>query len=821
MDRIHFDDFEIDLARREIRHRGRPVAADRQVFEVVAYLAANADRVVSRTELLDEVWGDRFVSDSALSTRIKTARQVLGDDGRRQRRIVTVRGVGYRLVLDGDPTGGGVATAGVGGGELPTPADELIGREHEVEAIERLISAGRSVTLTGPGGVGKTRIALEVARRRQERHRDGCRLVELAAIGAGTDIAPLVATVLELRLPADEPQAEMIALALRGRELLLVLDNCEHVLDGALALMVAIGRRSPTVVMLATSRSPVGHPGEHLVPVPPLATASAHVETGPRPPAEQLLARRLAAIAPGVVPDGPLVTSICRRLDGVPLALELAAGRARTLGLDVVHDRLGDGLGLLEGRGGATRHRSLRDSIGWSYELLSPLARLVLGRASVFAGPFELTAAESVLPGDGLDRADVLAGLVELADASLVQTGRGRPGRHRFGLLETIRQFAQEKVGDGERVVLGRRLVSYMVGVAAEAEQGALGPDPARWFAQLDADLANLREAARLAVADGDDQAALDMAWSLREWSYLTLVDEPMAWADGVRRRVGPDHDLYPKALGIAGYQLATRGRRDALIAELESVEGRAGDEPWVPRALTLLYLFDGRYADASIRCERVVELWDRRGDHANRTYQICMWSMVLGAVDPRQARRLGAEALASAARLDSPVLRASGLLVTAATLIHDQPARAWELVDELLPLSRSLGDRWHLANALRFRSNLLSRNGRLVEADRSFVEALHVNGFSDRAEYLWFTVLNLLAHLVRRGSPVEAAVALGAHRASQAAIQAGRPGEALDRIEAELDRRLGVDERRRREAEGADLPVAGLLDRLVSVLDG
>lgn len=838
------DGYEVDLALREIRHRGQPIAVDRQVFDVVAHLAANAHRVVPRTELLDEVWGDRFVSDSALSSRIKAARRALGDDGSRQDRILTVRGVGYRLLIDdeapGPVEGSAPVTPGHRGdrgsgpmvdplerGGIPLAWEELIGREAELGAAERLLEAGHPVTLVGPGGVGKTRLALDLARRQAERFADGARLIELAPVAGDDAVATAVAGVIGVRLPPGDDPTALVCRILRGRRLLLVLDNCEHVVAGALEFVTRLAGSCPTVALLVTSRAPIGFDGEHLVSVPPLATRSTVRPGAPAPSGEVLFLRRLAAAAPGSAPDRDLVAAICHRLDGIPLALELAAGRARTIGLADLHDRLDRVIGLLGANRLAPRHRTLRTTVGWSWDLLDGTQRRLLARASAFAGPFGLAAAEAVLADEEIGEDRVAGGLAALVDASLIQAvpdhgGGSGPGSGglRYRLLEPIRQFARE-AGDASDLAASRdRMLRHLVGWARSAGERLLVDDhPERWFRAIDGELDNLREAARLATLTGEVDAALDLTRSLREWAYLSVTDDPIAWATACLDRMEPDHPLHGQARSFAAYHAAPRGGRERLIAELEAldrpVDDPAADEPWLPRALTLLYWFTGRTEEAERACRRGIDHWAAIGDRANWAYAMCMLSWILDATDRDGARRAAEAALEAADELGSPLLRVNGLVGLVGTLAHDAPDEALAVSEEMVALARASGSRWNVATAVRIRSHLLSRAGRLDEADRSFEEALEVNGLGDRGEYLWYTLANLIEHLIRRGRHDDAGLALLAYHRTPAAIQDPLVAGGLARLRRRLERELEPARWTELEAEAAELPLVGLLERL------
>ncbi|MFI0409219.1 BTAD domain-containing putative transcriptional regulator [Actinomadura sp. 3N508] len=381
---------------------------------------------------------------------------------------------------------------------LPAPLTELVGREQAVAEAGALLGSARLITLTGPGGVGKTRLALAVAERAAHAFPDGVWLVELAGMsGATASVAEVVAAELNVRddtatgsrpgvRPAD--LAHRLAHALRGRRLLLVLDNCEHVAGPAAELVDLLLRTAPDLRVLTTSQESLALPGERLYPVPPLETPEPGSDPG-QAASVQLFAARAAAAAPGFVLDettAPAVAAICRRLDGLPLALELAAARVRSLGVRGVADRLDDRFHLLtvSGRGRPARQQTLRAVIDWSWEQLTEQQRLVLLRLAVHPGGCTLEAAEAVSVDLGLDVADLLDQLVA---RSMVESSGGI----RYRLLESIAAYCLEGLA-GDDPAFQRRDV-YYTELAEQAGPHLHGPDQRRWLDLLDTEAANLR----------------------------------------------------------------------------------------------------------------------------------------------------------------------------------------------------------------------------------------------------------------------------------------------------------------------------------------
>ncbi|MER7619994.1 BTAD domain-containing putative transcriptional regulator [Streptomyces sp. NPDC126503] len=398
-------------------------------------------------------------------------------------------------------------------GNLPVPLTGIVGREKAVEEVRALLRERRLVTLTGPGGVGKTRLAVEAAARLREDFPDGVWLVEFA--GAGGELAEVVAAALELRdggawgLLRGEGRppttAERLAEVLHGRRVLLVLDNCEHVVDEAASLAEQLLRTAPGLTVLTTSQEPLALAGETLWAVEPLDPEGA----------AELFVARATASAPGLALDDEAleaVRAVCRRLDGIPLALELAATRVRALGVHGLLERLDDRFRLLDAglRGAPVRQQTLRAVIDWSWELLGDPERTVLRRLAVHAEGCTLSAAEEVCAGDGVAPGDVLGLLARLVDRSLVVAVDGPEGP-RYRLLESVAAYCLERLRDaGEREPVRARHLAHYTRLAETARSALRGPAQRRWLARLDAETPNLRAALdrALGLDDGGPSAS-------------------------------------------------------------------------------------------------------------------------------------------------------------------------------------------------------------------------------------------------------------------------------------------------------------------------
>ncbi|RJL30124.1 BTAD domain-containing putative transcriptional regulator [Bailinhaonella thermotolerans] len=406
---------------------------------------------------------------------------------------------------------------------LPVPLGDLVGREAEAGEVERLLTAGRLVTLTGPGGVGKTRLALEAARRSAAAFPDGVWLAELGALPAGAlpgEVAELVAATVGVRDEAPTALADRLPELLRERRALLVLDNCEHVLASAARLTASLLRAAPGLRVLATSQMPLNVSGEALFAVPPLEEAEA----------VRLFAERAAARTPGFTLDeenAEAVASICRRLDGIPLALELAATRVRALGVRELAERLDDRFRLLAAgpQDAPERQRTLRAMIDWSWEPLSEAERAVLRRLAVHADGCTLRAAEEVCGEEGLDVLDLLAGLVDRSLVAVAEVG----GVTRYRLLESVAAYCRERLREaGELAEIERRHARHYAGLAAAADAHLRGSAQGEWLRRLDAETANLHVALAHAVRHGGAaRLANTLAWY---WVLRGRLGEGRRW---------------------------------------------------------------------------------------------------------------------------------------------------------------------------------------------------------------------------------------------------------------------------------------------------
>ncbi|NUW46820.1 ATP-binding protein [Nonomuraea rhodomycinica] len=424
---------------------------------------------------------------------------------------------------------------------LPTERTSFVGRRRKIAQIRRMLSAAPVVTLTGPGGVGKTRLASRAAAALGGAFPDGVWMVDLAALRSRDLLAPAIVEALGVRDHTARPPLEVLTGHLADKRLLMILDNCEHMVDECAVVARTLLRTAPELRIIATSRQSLRVAGERLLDVPPLALPS-----GARPPAgllarsdaPRLFAERAEAAAPGFAvteANGDAVVEICRRLDGIPLAIELAAAQLRTLSLDQLLAQLEDRFALLPAPGASpAHHRTLRALIGWSHGLCTGEERLLWSRMSVFAGNLDLEAAEAVCGGDGIARHDVVDLLSSLVDKSiLISEHDGETVRYR--ILETIRDYGRQRLEEsGQAAVLRRRHRDHYRRLASETRARISSPEQVSWLARLGADHANLRLALEYCHTEpGQTRAGLAMAADLMyHWVNGVYLGEGRAWLE-------------------------------------------------------------------------------------------------------------------------------------------------------------------------------------------------------------------------------------------------------------------------------------------------
>ena len=537
------DDCEIDLARRELRILGLPIPVGGRAFEIIEVLAESAGELVSKDELMDRIWPGAIVMENTLRVHTGAVRKALGPY---RHLLKTESGRGYRLLgswavrhQDAVRPPSGLQRVSLSDAapatNIPAAVTRLVGRAIATQRLRDLVSAYRVVTLTGPGGIGKTTLALEVARGVLGDFAEGLWLVELASLSDPDLVPSAVASVLGLKIGGETISGESIARAIGEQHLLLLLDNCEHLIDAVANLTEVLVRQCPRITILATSREILRIDGEYVYRVPPLEVpdaAAADPDHILGHSAVELFVTRTQALESDFAPRAeglPTIAAICRRLDGIPLAIEFAAARAATLGIQPVAVGLGDRLALLTGgrRTALPRHRTLRAVLDWSHELLPETERLLLRRLAVFVGGFTLEATQSVAVGPA-DTMDVVGAVANLVAKSLISVN-AQSETPLYRLLDTTRAYALEKLAEsGELESTARRHAAYYRGLleraGAEAETRPL-PD---WLATYGRQIDNVRKALDW-VFSPDGDATLGVALTvvaLPLWMHYSLMSE-------------------------------------------------------------------------------------------------------------------------------------------------------------------------------------------------------------------------------------------------------------------------------------------------------
>jgi predicted ATPase/class 3 adenylate cyclase len=675
-------------------------------------------------------------------------------------------------------------------GNLPHQRTAFIGRHDDLSEVTAMIGAPGVVTLTGVGGVGKTRLATQAAAESVYRYPDGAWFIDLGPVADGSLVPTTVANVLLLPERRQGRIEDGIVSALRRKRALLIVDNCEHVIDASAQIVDVIVSSCPGVSVLATSREALGVEGEQAFAVLPLPLSTPSSETaGPYDSdAVRLFAERAQSIRRGFSADGdaaPVVAEICRRLDGIPLAIELAAARVQSMSLADILGRLDERLRILT-RGRRTtleRHQTLRAALDWSYELLEPEEQLSFARMSVFAGGFTLDAAEAVVADDRVDADAVLDLLAALVAKSMLLVDESGGGV-RYRLLETMREYARDRLGEldaGEVERVRDRHLAHYCGLAVVAGPHLEGSDDDAWLGRLEADDDNLRAALNWARESAHTDALLAMAKALAwYWWHCGSRRDGLMWMESALAMAGDaPPGIRATVMGFAGQHAMDLGRYEAGRQLLEgslacSAEAGEPSSPVALHALGVLEL-EGQHPDAALqRCEEALTAARERGatfDELDSLWYVVM-VCALGA-DPDRALSLSGECVEAARRFGNNYclgqsLQAAGhawlrtdagqalaafeeaarTLYGAEASTHSQldffQGIAWLRLGEPSPAARCLsaalarfeqgGNRFYLSNALALVATLAARGdsgiaARLLAAANRFLDDLGLGG--------------------------------------------------------------------------------------------
>jgi predicted ATPase/DNA-binding SARP family transcriptional activator/Tfp pilus assembly protein PilF len=599
---------------------------------------------------------------------------------------------------------------------LPAETTSFVGREAELATIEDLLGLSRLLTLTGPGGSGKTRLALRAGAQASSRHPDGVWLVELAQITSPELVVPVTATALSVREEPGRPLLDSIITGLAGRDLLLIVDNCEHVLDAVADMANALLRGCAELRILATSQTRLGLAGEATWPVPPLMLPPPDARDPSivaQAESVRLFCDRGALARPGfglTAGNVDAVSEICRRLDGIPLALELAAARVNALTAGQLAARIDDRFRLLAGpsRRGLPRHRTLQAAIEWSHDLLSEAEQICLRRLAVFAGGCTLEAAEAVCPGGPLAPDLVFETVTSLVDRSLL-TVEERLGSMRYGMLESIHQYARQRLAKaGESEELSRRHLGWLLDFAAEADLE--GPDQGAWLDLLEAELDNFRAGLEGSLAV--PESALALAGALAPfWIVRGYIGRGRSWLDAALAAAGPGSDRRLRAIALdgAGQLAAVHGdvaAQRAYQQESLAVWRELGDHLRVASCLGDLGAaahISGDYPAARAMYTEALELASGAGQAQQMARSLSgLGRLALNAGDLTAATEYYSQSMARFREVGD-LRRATLVLGNLGVVALDQgdSALAAARLEEHLGNARKLGDRKLIGGAL------------------------------------------------------------------------------------------------------------------------
>lgn len=839
---FEFNDCELDLDRVVLRRGGTEVAVEPQVFDLLELLIERRGQVVRKEELLDEIWGDRFVSESALTSRMKSARRAVGDDGSRQAVIRTVHGKGYEFiaavrVCDEQATGTPAAEAmprATVRGDPPMSLQRLIGREELLARLVDDLAENRCITLVGSAGVGKTSIGLELARAVAADHADGVFVVELVTVTDRDAAHASLARALGVNTGLGSSLEEAIVEMLRGRDALVLLDNCEHLVEPVAELVGRILQSAPRVSILATSREPLAVMGEHvrhIEPFPVDGLEAVAFEDLAAVPAVALFMERAQAADPGFVLTAqiaPSVVEICRRLDGIPLALELAASRAKAIDVAEIASRLDERFRLLKGvrRGADPRHRTLQDAIGWSYELLEDDEKRVFASLAVFAGQFDLAAAESLSDGDD----DILDVLTRLTERSMLAVRRSASGGTRYEMLETLREYGRSRLEDERSVGLysahARQFANLALTVATDLDTS----DELAGVARADGSFPDIRAAQRFSVEIGDVGTAFVLASSMREYAMRTLHYEVFTWADSMTGLTGAaEHPLYPVVLGVRAYGAFARGEFDnalELAAAGAAAERDLGVTPsgLIERVRSNVFLAIDEIPRALAEIECMVAAAEANDDDSRRAHAFYFSSIAMSSLGEYDEGRRFSELSRRAAQRTGGITDMAEAWVSEGFAIAGDDEAALSALAHADRLARSVGNRWMSAFARTEASGLRVSHGELERGCADLAELVDIWYRAGEWAQQWHTLMRCVIALDRIGQPAVAAEVLGAIEARSAL---GAPPfkwelrRHLMETRDSLHVQLGASAAAELRASGAALPVVTTVERARLALSG
>lgn len=635
---ISFGPFRLSPAARLLERNGTPVHIGGRALDILIVLAERAGEVVGKRELLDRVWSDVIVDEGSLRFHLTALRKALGDGVSGARYVTNVPGRGYCLVAplsqSFQQNSSQVNRPPDRPQTLPARLARMVGRDDEIQSIVGALSAHRFVSVVGPGGIGKTTVATAIGHALSQEFGGHVSFADFGPLNDHRLVPAVVASALGVMVGSDDPIATLIA-SVRDSRVLLILDGCEHMIEPVAVLAETIFKEAPSIHILATSRESLRVEGERVHRLYPLQCPPQRTELGASDvrdfPAAQLFIERVMATTSSFEltdADAPALADICQRLDGIPLALELAAARAGTFGINGLAALLDDQL-LLTTKGRRTaipRHQTLKATLDWSYEGLPTEEQLLLNRLSIFKGTFDLVAASEVCSDDRLPRNAIPEGVFDLVAKSLLATTPGPTVTYR--LLDTTRYYASEKLDEnGEHEFISKRHAAYVCKLFEIAAREWEQRPSVEWLTIYRPQIDNLRAALNWAFGD-DGEAALGAALTIAAvplWSQLSLVDESLGWVERAlsastqlpKRDLRREMQLHAALGGLQMYAISSVKQSNSAWETALALATELGEADYQLRALRALWaeaINSGEFRRAHSLAERFQQLASEAG---------------------------------------------------------------------------------------------------------------------------------------------------------------------------------------------------------------
>ncbi len=713
-----FGEFEADPAAYEVRRNGRRVRLARQPMDLLLLLLERRQELVRREVIAKQLWSPEVFTDvdAGIHTAILRIRQALGDSPAAPRFVETVSGKGYRFIAPVEVVvlHGPVASPDSQAGyervpnpprhNLPAELTTFVGRAQELCELPDMLASSRLVSLTGTGGVGKTRLAMQLARNLIHEFPHGVWLVDLAPLTLPDLLAQTIASTLGVRESRERSVREALLDTLRDRKVLLVLDTCEHLIEACAVLVERLLHEAPALRVVTTSREALAVPGEIVYRVPSLSLPDATIppRAGPRLESEatQLFVDRAMTIDPGFRSDddtADTIARICRRLDGIPLAIELAAARVAVLSPEHIESRLQDRFRLLTGgaRTAVARQRTLEATVDWSHQLLSDRERVLFRRLAVFPASWTLEATEKICGGNGIDPGEILDLLARLVAKSLLLCESVPASERRYRLLETVREYARERLVEaGEIDDVSRRHFSFFWTEFRGAQTILRGAGQVQCLKRLDREQENVRAALGYAFGtSGLSEDGVELAGALFWfWTKRGMFEEGRVWLE--RATAAPARPALRACASIG---------------------------------LAHMHYFQGRHAAVTEHAVAALSAGREFGDAWAVSVALFLQALTafeLGDYDVAQARAEEARGVAAAGC--EVIEQGAPLMVMAnVALVRGDQARATHLFTASIDVHRQGGDTWGIATLLSVTSGLHIAQGDYAQAHANASEAL------------------------------------------------------------------------------------------------